>query len=280
MIASCRAKRVAAVLSLVAVLAAGGLSACARAADTAGSGSAESASAAGSAAVTPEVEPEPVAEEPVEQHDFECDYFYLDVPDDWVRDDSGNEPDDGTMIWGVSQEDFGYHFFCIRRVGTEPDGYPVNESGGLDVFVGNPMGGAEYYGTAAGGMDIYTLEVSADFLAEDRATLTLKTDDAETAPQHDYECEYFYVDVSDAWRGTFQVEESASSDGTLVVGFSVQLPGGVLPTTWVRVGESEGTPADEVLGTTSDGKEVTMEHGASPFIQPITENGGATITLK
>lgn len=44
--------------------------------------------------------------------------------------------------------------------------------------------------------------------------------------------------------------------------------------------QAAATPADEVLGTISDGKEVTMEHGTSPFIQPIPENGGATITLK
>ena len=74
----------------------------------------------------------------------------------------------------------------------------------------------------------------------------------------------------------------AAADGTLTLAAAdgtLTLAAAEAKTLLAEV-QAAATPADEVLGTISDGKEVTMEHGASPFIQPITENGGATITLK
>ena len=103
---------------------------------------------------------------------------------------------------------------------------------------------------------------------------------SEPVAQHDFECDYFYVDVSDAWKDNFVVEETEPNKSYT---FSIQLDGGLLPTTMVEVDYTGGTLSghQEELGPTSDGHTIQLAHAATPFISgKITDSGGATITLK
>ncbi|WP_428379597.1 hypothetical protein [Olsenella sp. Marseille-QA0557] len=103
---------------------------------------------------------------------------------------------------------------------------------------------------------------------------------AEQTTQHAYECDYYYVDVSDAWKDSFEVEEQGGEGNCT---FSISLDGGLLPMTTVAIDQSDARLSghQEDVGTTSDGHTVTLAHAATPFITgKITPEGGATITLK
>ena len=190
-----RAGCLRAVTVLVAACALGGLAACAPGA-AGGSGArstAGSAQAAGSDEIVyvptvnggGEDSPEPSATETASSeqgaHDFECEWFYVDVPDSWVRDDSGRElVEGGPVLWSVEEESAtDYYFWQSERVGTEPDGSPLYSTGAIKVHIGNAPGPSwEFYGYAAGDTPVYITKASASFLADeysDGAVLTLKT---------------------------------------------------------------------------------------------------------
>lgn len=106
---------------------------------------------------------------PAEQHDFECEWFYVDVPDSWVRDDSGATPvEGGPKLWSVTQEGGVYVFTVTSRVGSEPDGYPIYEAGSARVLIGSSQEqGTTYVGTLPDGREVWLNEVSAGFFAAD-----------------------------------------------------------------------------------------------------------------
>lgn len=106
---------------------------------------------------------------PAEQHDFECEWFYVDVPDSWVRDDSGATPvEGGPKLWSVSQEGDVYVFTVTSRVGSEPDGYPIYETGAARVLIGSSQEQrTTYVGALPDGREVWLNEVSAGFFAAD-----------------------------------------------------------------------------------------------------------------
>lgn len=114
---------------------------------------------------------DPGASDPAsaEQHDFECEWFYVDVPDSWVRDDSGATPvEGGPKLWSVSQEGDVYVFTVTSRVGSEPDGYPIYETGAARVLIGSSQEQrTTYVGALPDGREVWLNEVSAGFFAAD-----------------------------------------------------------------------------------------------------------------
>lgn len=154
--------RRAAALGLVAVL---GLAGCAPGA--AGSGSQGSGPAEGSAArqeAAPKEEAEPVAE-PVAEHDYETEWFYVDVPDGWTYSEDG-----GPNTWfveGPTEADDGAveYRFQVTGANVGADG----NVGGDTVIVGGPR--LEQYsavvGPAPDGTAVYLLSVGASFFARD-----------------------------------------------------------------------------------------------------------------
>ena len=174
---------------LAAALAAGGVAGCTPVVQDAGSGSAagsaaasgsagsaDSAALAGSAeagSAPVEVPAEEPAPEPVEQHDFVCGYFYVDVPDGWVQVDPGTEiPQDGTTVWWVNQKsDAEFEFGRSTFEGVDNEGYPYYTAGSATVMIGGTGGrstdGFTRVGTLPDGRDVWTFEVSAGFFASD-----------------------------------------------------------------------------------------------------------------
>lgn len=150
--------RRAAALGLVAVL---GLAGCAPGA--AGSGSQGSGPAEGSAArqeAAPKEEAEPVAE-----HDYETEWFYVDVPDGWTYSEDG-----GPNTWfveGPTEADDGAveYRFHVTGANVGADG----NVGGDTVIVGGPR--LEQYsadvGPAPDGTAVYLFSVGAPFFARD-----------------------------------------------------------------------------------------------------------------
>lgn len=131
-------------------------------------------------------------------HDFECAWFYVDVPDSWVRDDSARTPGEGDPpIWYVKQtSDTTFEFYYTKWIG----GYNEVEAGMDTVTIGGAGGtstdGYTHVGTTFDGRDVWMFGVSAGFFATDghfegdtfvteangitdpnRATITLKTSD-------------------------------------------------------------------------------------------------------
>ncbi len=130
-------------------------------------------------APAPEPEPEP---EPAVTHDFECDAFYVDVPDSWVRSDA-TPVDGGPTYWkAVDNGDGSYVFSYSRVVFSNPtEGWSEYETGVAEIYVGVAApGSCSYFGTTSDGRDVYVGEVSAGFLANSyygpdmRAVLTLR----------------------------------------------------------------------------------------------------------
>lgn len=133
--------------------------------------------------------------EPVQQHDFECDWFYVDVPDTWVNSQSGE-----ANTWFVEgPTDNGDGTVSYRFQATGPNvGADGNKKAGT-VIVGGQW--SERYtvnvGTAPDGSGVYLFEVGAGLFATDgyfegstfvtfangvtapdAATITLKTADS------------------------------------------------------------------------------------------------------
>lgn len=120
--------------------------------------------------------------EPAVTHDFECDAFYVDVPDSWVRSD-GTPVDGGPTLWkAVDNGDGSYSLSYSRVAFSNPsEGWSEYETGVADVYVGvTAPSYCSYYGTTSDGRDVYVGEVSAGFLTNEyngpdtRAVLTLK----------------------------------------------------------------------------------------------------------
>lgn len=129
----------------------------------------------------PAAEPEPEPE-PAVTHDFECDAFYVDVPDSWVRSDA-TPVDGGPTYWkAVDNGDGSYVFSYSRVVFSNPtEGWSEYETGIAEIYVGVAApGSCSYFGTTSDGRDVYVGEVSAGFLANSyygpdmRAVLTLR----------------------------------------------------------------------------------------------------------
>ena len=129
----------------------------------------------------PEPEPEP-APEPAVTHDFECDAFYVDVPDSWVRSDA-TPVDGGPTYWRAADNGDGSYTFTQSSVAfTIPtEGWTEYSTGVAEVYVGVAAPNyCSYFGTTSDGRDVYVGEVSAPFLTnsyagpDTLAVLTLK----------------------------------------------------------------------------------------------------------
>lgn len=129
----------------------------------------------------PAAEPEPEPE-PAVTHDFECDAFYVDVPDSWVR-SNATPVDGGPTYWkAVDNGDGSYAFSYSRVVFSNPtEGWSEYETGIAEIYVGVAApGSCSYFGTTSDGRDVYVGEASAGFLANSyngpdrRAVLTLR----------------------------------------------------------------------------------------------------------
>lgn len=139
----------------------------------------------------PEAEPEPAPEtepapepapEPAVTHDFECDAFYVDVPDSWVRSDA-TPVDGGPTYWRAADNGDGSYTFTQSSVAfTIPtEGWTEYSTGVAEVYVGVAAPNyCSYFGTTSDGRDVYVGEVSAPFLTnsyagpDTLAVLTLK----------------------------------------------------------------------------------------------------------
>lgn len=119
---------------------------------------------------TPAQEPTPTEEAPsaapAVTHDFECDAFYVDVPDSWVRSDASPGEND-PMFWGVTDNGNGSYFFhCSNYISTSNDEvyigvaapsyctYFGTTSDGRDVYIGVPAGGSFFSGGPVAGPTI------------------------------------------------------------------------------------------------------------------------------
>lgn len=79
-------------------------------------------------------------------HDFECDAFYVDVPDSWVRSDA--YPGEGDpYFWSVTDNGNGtYLFHCSNYWAAGND----------EVYVGvSAPSYCDYIGTTSDGRDVY-----------------------------------------------------------------------------------------------------------------------------
>lgn len=99
--------------------------------------------------------------------------------------------------------------------------------------------------------------------------------DRQAASAHDFECEYFYVDVPDSWEGDWSVEGPIPAGNGATYQFN-HMPaddygGGCA----VTVGD-ETAPSTSVVGTTSGGETVVLNEAGAGFFG----DDGATIALK
>ena len=126
-----------------------------------------------------EAEPEaPAAEEPATEepepeapaapaHDFECEYFYVDVPDSWVK--NGESPSEETPAWTVEgpmsygSGVMGYHFVYDAGYNYAGDYAMV---GAADVLIDGSQG-STYVGTTSDGHEVWLNEVSSGFFWRD-----------------------------------------------------------------------------------------------------------------
>lgn len=173
-------KKGTALLALAAALALAGCTPGANAGSGSEGSAAGSAALQGSAAVeeVPAEEPEEEVE-PAVQHDFECEWFYVDVPDTWVYDDSGASPvEGGPTLWYVTQVDeTTYEFGQSSWAGSNPYEGDYYNAGGATVTVGG-SNGTSLAGTLPDGREVWLNEASAGFFGDGLATITLKTDEA------------------------------------------------------------------------------------------------------
>ena len=114
----------------------------------------------GSAAAAEEVAP------PAVVHDYECDAFYVDVPDYWVMsDESVNE--EGQINWSVTDNGDGTYLLHQSDY--------AGSSGNTYVYVGVPAPSyCTYYGTTSDGRDVYVGTFAGGSFLDTDATLTLK----------------------------------------------------------------------------------------------------------
>ena len=114
----------------------------------------------GSVAAAEEVAP------PAVVHDYECDAFYVDVPDYWVMsDESVNE--EGQINWNVTDNGDGTYLLHQSDY--------AGSSGNTYVYVGVPAPSyCTYYGTTSDGRDVYVGTFAGGSFLDTDATLTLK----------------------------------------------------------------------------------------------------------
>lgn len=113
---------------------------------------------------TPEPTPEPGPEPaPAPAHDFECEYFYLDVPDSWVLSDGASPELGGPTLWYAEPRGDGTYYFAQSTAFSAGD-YVEYETGACTVIVGSGAGGATYFGSTSDGTPVYVAEASAGFL--------------------------------------------------------------------------------------------------------------------
>lgn len=99
----------------------------------------------------PAPEPEPA---PEESHYYECDYFYVDVPDAWQT---------GTIV----EEDEGSWSFA------HPEGQYVNQT--ILTTDPSPISGRHWLaGTASDGTQVWANDAATGFFGEGKGTITLK----------------------------------------------------------------------------------------------------------
>ena len=133
-----------------------------------GGGAACEDAAATDEAPAPEPEPTPEPEPaPAASHYYECDYFYVDVPDNWVRD--GANPTEEAPSWtvegpvGFGSGVMGYHFSYDGGYNYAGD-YVL--AGGADVLI-DGFRGTTYVGTTSDGHEVWLNEVSSGFFWRD-----------------------------------------------------------------------------------------------------------------
>ena len=94
---------------------------------------------------------------PQESHYFECEYFYVDVPESWQQ---------GT---NVEQTDAGEWNF------SHPEGNYVNQT--IVTTSSDPMSGPNYHwliGTTSDGTELWANDAATGFFGDGKATITLK----------------------------------------------------------------------------------------------------------
>ena len=109
----------------------------------------------------PGADEEPDDAEPA--HDFECEYFYLDVPDDWVLSGGDRPVPGGPTLWSAEDHGGGEYYFVQSSAFSAGD-YVEYETGACTVLVGGSAPGAVYFGMTSGGVSVYVAEASAGFL--------------------------------------------------------------------------------------------------------------------
>lgn len=101
----------------------------------------------------PAAEPEPEPE-PAVTHDYECDYFYVDVPDAWQ---TGTILEEGEGSWNFAH----------------PEGQYVNAT--VLTTDPNPMSGHQWLvGTTSDGTRIWGNDAATGFFGEGKGTIALK----------------------------------------------------------------------------------------------------------
>lgn len=266
--------RRAAALALAAAMGLGGLAGCAPGATSGSQGSASgSAAVEGSAPVeAPEETPaEPVA---AEQHDYETEWFYVDVPDGWTYSEGGEASTwyvEGPVDNGNGTVQYQFHV-------TGPNIGMDGNVGGETVIVGGPW--QDRYttnvGTAPDGSGVYLFAVGAPFFATDGhfegdtfvsvangvtdpdfATITLKTAEAEAATTQPADDEAAFVATA---RAALKVPDDPSI--TYTIGEPTYWEGADAYTTYIEFqqdGETvayancwdDGTPARNIYAYTA-----------------------------
>lgn len=247
--------RRAAALALAAAMGLGGLAGCAPGATSGSQGPAPgSAAVEGSAPVeAPEEAPaEPVA---AEQHDFETEWFYVDVPDGWTYSEGGEASTwyvEGPVDNGDGTVQYQFH---VTRAHVGEDG----NVGGDTVIVGGPW--QDYYhtsvGTAPDGSGVYLMGAGASFFATDgyfegdrfvsvangvtdpdAATITLKTAEAEAAAAQPADDEAAFVATA---RAALKVPDDPSI--TYMIGEPTYWEGADAYTTYIEFRQDGETVA-------------------------------------
>ena len=118
------------------------------------------AGAAASTDEAPAPEPEPTPEPepaPAASHYYECDYFYVDVPDSWQQETTAEQSGDGE--WRFYHHDGQYLYMTIILTSPEPQSGPDHHW---------------LVGSTSDSTQIWANDAATGFFGEGKASITLK----------------------------------------------------------------------------------------------------------